>query len=213
MKKNIIIFILSLSMVLTVACSKKNKTDDNNVKNNKDQNTSIETEKEEKEKEELIAIDNEEQFAPGEEDTIPDLLDDKETLDLSSSNSNENILYEDDLHGFTLKIPSSWKGKYDIQRETWIDDRSDSISFNYKDGNISNNIFSIVVMNESIPEDQWGELFLIYIMENGGKTYSYLNIMEPTEELLKEENKEELETVIDMVETVPEIIESFQIKK
>ena len=211
MKKNIIIFILSLSMVLTVACSKKNKTDDNNLKDNKDQNTSIETEKEEKE--ELIAIHNEEQFSPGEEDTIPELLDDKEPVDLSSFNSNENILYEDDLHGFTLKIPSSWKGKYDIQRETWIDDRSDSISFNYKDGNISNNIFSIVVMNESIPEDQWGELFLIYIIENDGKTFSYLNIMEPTEELLKEENKAELETVIDMVETVPDIIESFQIKK
>lgn len=146
-----------------------------------------------------------------EESSLP--LEKEEEPTLPVEEEAEKIVYKDDLYGFSLELPSSWEGKYTVERETWIDDVSDSVSFNFKEDNIFNNIFTIVIMNESFSQDEWEELFLIYIVEDDGKTFSYLNIMEPTEELLQEENKDVLERLTDMVESVPEVIESFNIER
>ena len=127
--------------------------------------------------------------------------------------AEEKIVYKDDIYGFSLDIPISWQDKYTVKKEVWIDDVSQSVSFNYNNNGIYNNIFTIIIMEESIAIEEWEELFLIYIGEYGGRTFSYSNIMEPTEELLEEKNKEELEIVTIMVEDVPGIIDSFNIVK
>lgn len=136
---------------------------------------------------------------------------DKKEPDLSIDKKEEKIVYKDDVYGFSLELPPSWRNKYTIERKIWIDDINESVTFNFKEDDIFNNIFTIVIMNESFSEEEWEELFLIYITEQDGKTFSYLNIMEPTEELLQEKNKDKLETVTEMVESVPEIIEGFNI--
>lgn len=215
MKKTIIIFFLSLSIALTFGCSKKDKelTNDENLGTTIDQEEEkgkkVQESQESQEIEEIEEIE-EAQEIPMEKE-YPELPLEEEQPDLSIDDS-ENIIYRDDLYDFSLELPKEWEGKYNVEKKPWIDGSSDSVEFNFVSGNISNNIFTIVIMNESIPEAEWQELFLIYIMENSGKTYSYLNIMEPTEELLKEENKSELETVTNMVERVPQVIESFNIE-
>lgn len=193
MKKIIMIFFLSLSIFLTFGCSK----DDKEAVNKED----LIDKEESIEEEEPVDKKEPEQ----EEANVP--------IDAEEEEEKEKIVYKNDLNGFSLELPSSWRGKYNVEREIWIDDESSSVAFNFEEDSISNNIFTIVIMEESFEEDEWEELFLIYIKEQDGKTFSYLNIMEPTEELLKEENKDKLEKVTEMVESVPEIIESFNIEK
>lgn len=148
------------------------------------------------------------------QDTKEDIIEKDDVIVVQNDNlENDKIIYEDDIFGFRLELPKSWENNYTIEKKPWIDDINESVEFNYKMDDISSNIFTIVIMDESIEIEDWEELFLMYIGEEGGKTFSYLNVMEPTEELLKEENKEELETVTNMVYEVPEIIESFTLIK
>lgn len=150
---------------------------------------------------------------------------DKDVIDISSGeeilneeiqvdiDKYEVISYKDDEYGFSLEIPQTWEGKYFIEKGIWIDGINHSVAFNYFNNGISNNIFTIIIMEEVIFIEDWDEYFLIYIDTKDGKTYSYLNIMEPTEELLEEGNKEALAFVTEMVEGVPAIIETIKLNE
>ena len=123
----------------------------------------------------------------------------------------KNISYKDHTYGFSLELPYSWEENYIVESESWMDDEGDSICFNFKNDKITSNIFQIIVMDESILEEEWEDPFLIYIIEKDGRTFAYLPAMEAEEELLKEENIDELNIITNMVEDVPGIIESFKL--
>ena len=53
--------------------------------------------------------------------------------------AEEKIVYKDDIYDFSLDIPISWKDKYTVKKEVWIDDISQSVSFNYDNNGIYNN--------------------------------------------------------------------------
>lgn len=121
----------------------------------------------------------------------------------------ENIIYKNDAYGFALEIPGWWEGTYSVEEEAWFDEISTSISFNFEDGAIYSDIFTIVIYDETIKIEDWEDPFLIYIDEKDGKTYAYLQAMEPPVDVLEEENDKYLRTISKMVEEVPAIIETF----
>ncbi|OLS03820.1 hypothetical protein [Tissierella creatinophila] len=123
------------------------------------------------------------------------------------------IIYKNEEYGFNLEIPSWWKDSYRVENGIWMDEMSKSVSFNFDINDISGNIFTIIILDEKIKKEEWEDPLLTYIMEHDGKTYCYLPAMEPTDELLKEENKEHFNTVSKMVEEVPRIMETFNIGK
>ncbi len=198
MRKSLKVLILCLSITLLFGCRKdSDKVIDKDLENNTDSHEIVTEKPKESEEEEEI------------EEANSEIEVDNKDVDLS----RDKIVYEDDKYGFRLDLPASWKGTYVVEKKPWIDDINDSVEFNFNKDDLSSNIFTIVIMNESIEHEDWQELFLMYIVEKDGKTFSYLNVMEPTEELLKEENKDEFETVQEMVQEVPGIIESFTFVK
>ena len=60
--------------------------------------------------------------------------------------------------------------------------------------------------------EEWDDPFLIYIGEKDGRTYAYLQAMEPPVDVLEEKNDKYLRLISKMVEEVPEIIETFIIE-
>lgn len=129
------------------------------------------------------------------------------------ASERERVLYQDKEYGFTLGLPLWWKDSYKVEGGMWIDEINRSINFNYINGNISSDIFSIVILDEEIKKEDWEDPFLTYITGHKGKTYCYISAMEPSEELSEDGNEENLKTMIKMVEEVPEIIETFNIGK
>lgn len=141
------------------------------------------------------------------------VTDNKDISALDNHQNEENFLYTDVENGFTLELPSWWEGQYNVKNEIWIDAVSKSINFNYNNKDFPGNIFAIIIQDEIIKEEDFEDPFLTYITEYNGKTFAYLSAMEPNEDLLKEENEEYLNIITKMVEEVPQIIETFDIKK
>lgn len=194
MKKIFFILILSLSLILTYGCGKEEDL--------------VENEKIDKDLKETIVR----------EDSSEDLKEDVEDLDYkndtdSIDTSNEEIIYVDDQYNFSLRLPSSWESNYTVEKRPWIDELDNSVCFDFNVDNISSNIFTIVVIEDSDTSDNLDNPFLTYIDESGGKTFFYIPSMEPSEELLLEENEDKLKTMSSMVEEVEEIIDSFQFEK
>nr|WP_300004928.1 hypothetical protein [Tissierella sp.] len=131
---------------------------------------------------------------------------------IEESPKQEDVLYENTGHGFNLRLPGWWSGSYKIEEEAWFDEVSTSVSFNFEDGDIYSNIFTVIIFDETIKYEEWDDPFLIYIAEKGGKTYAYLQAMEPPVDVLEEENDKYLRTISKMVEEVPGIIETFKIE-
>lgn len=123
------------------------------------------------------------------------------------------ILYDNSEYKFTLKLPSSWENKYIVEKSIWVDESSESISFDFKSENVRSNIFKIIVTDESIPEEKWEDPFLVYLTKNESRTFSYIPAMEPSEVLLQEGNEDELAEVETMVREVSEIMSSFELEK
>lgn len=141
------------------------------------------------------------------------VTDNQKETSLDTKQNEEKILYTNIEYEFTLELPLWWEGQYNIEDGTWVDETSKSISFNYNNRNFPGNIFTIIIQDEAIMEEDFDDPFLTYITEYDGKTFVYLSAMEPNEDLLKEENKEHLDIITKMVEEVPKIIESFNIEK
>ena len=193
MKKLFILFFLSISIALMGGCNKII-----------DDNSDIKV----VDKEEDIDIDIEE------DNEMDEPVEPTKPIEPTvSAPEKEKIIYVNEEYGFTLDIPSWWKDIYRVENGIWIDETSKSVSFNFGSEGVSSNVFTIIVLNEKIGEEDWEDPILTYMLEHNGKTYSYLPSMEPTEELLEEENKRHLETVSKMVEEVPEIVETFTIIK
>lgn len=150
-----------------------------------------------------------------EKETNMDINDniDREETELAPPDAEETILYENEEYHFTLEIPLWWGGIYRVEDGLWIDEESKSVVFNFDNGDISSNIFTIIVFDGTIEEEDWEDPFLTYIMKDGENTFAYLPSMEATEELLEEGNEEELKLVSEMVEEVSRVMETFNIIK
>lgn len=192
MKKLFIILILNLSLFMMYGCV-RDKDDANGDPIDPNRNPNID-------------IDIDEDIYKEE----PNSAENKEPV--KDTSDKESIIYKNDVYGFNLEIPGWWEGTYAVEEEAWFDEISTSISFNFKDGEIYSNVFTIVIYDETIKREDWEDPFLIYIDEKGGKTFAYLQAMEPPVDVLEEENDKYLRTISKMVEEVPGIIETFKIK-
>ncbi len=179
MKKLFVIFFLSLSMFLMNGCVK-------------DPDNSLESEEETDKENDMDIKDNA-----------------NIKTEVVTQEQEGTIIYENKEYSFTLEIPLWWEGMYEIEDGLWIDEKSKSVAFNFDKEGVSSNIFTIIILDEIIKEEDWEDPFLIYILEDRERTFVYLPSMEPTEELLKEENKEHFNNVSEMVEQVFDIVETF----
>ncbi|MBS4178166.1 DUF3298 and DUF4163 domain-containing protein [Lederbergia citrea] len=122
----------------------------------------------------------------GDENT-ENILEDNE---VDSGNSQNLITYKNDDYHFTLSIPSSWEGKYTVQKGNWNIAAEASYDFNFTfDGEVICNIFSINILD--VNEDELGEDHdvgpMTYITGKNGKTFTYSKIMELPEEFMIDE--------------------------
>lgn len=209
MKKIFMILILILTLTFVNGCIKDSDRDDGS----QDSNIDLEVDKDKENKDKDEDRDEKENDKSQETDIDQESNADK-TEDLEEEISEEKpIEYKDEKYGFTLELPASWEGYYTVNHEEWFDEASESISFNFESGNIYSNIFNIIVIEETIKEEDWEDPFQIYIREEDGKTYSYIQAMEPPQELLEDENDIYLTIISKMVGDVPTIIESFKLNK
>jgi len=134
-------------------------------------------------------------------------------IDSDFSNDANKLNYINPTYGFSIDIPYSWENAYVIETRKWSSEMEDSINFNFISNDIIySNIFSIIILDGEIEESKWDHPFWKYILHNDGKTFVYSTPGELPLELLDDEKKDELETLVHMVnEDVPKIIDSFKL--
>ena len=190
MKKLFIILMLSFSLLIMHGCVRDEEDPkDNSLKPDGDIDIDIGDE-----------IYSEDLVSGGDKEPAVGVSDEKSTV------------YKNDRYGFALEIPGWWEGTYSVEEEAWFDETSTSISFNFEDGDIYSNVFTIIIYDQTIKMEEWDDPFLIYIGEKDGRTYAYLQAMEPPVDVLEEKNDKYLRLISKMVEEVPEIIETFIIE-
>lgn len=204
MKKIIMLIILIISLSFVNGCVRDEDKDDNNAGTDIDVEIDLGGKDTDKDDKDIDKPEDDKEIDKA-EDTGGPLVDELE--------EEAKIEYNDEKYGFSIEMPASWEDHYEVEYEEWFDESSESISFNFVYGNIYSNIFNIIVIDEVITEEEWDDPFQIYMTEQNGKTYSYIQAMEPPEELLEEENDIYLNKISKMVRDVAEVMESFKFNK
>ena len=98
--------------------------------------------------------------------------------------------------GFSLEIPAHWLDHLAIESGYWTEETDHSIDFYYTaDGDVKEYLFSIVVYDHEIAENEWENEVWGYIGAANGKTYAHVISGEPSETILDEKNIEHFNAV------------------
>lgn len=126
----------------------------------------------------------------------------------------KTVEYRNEEYGFTLQIPASWEGKYEVEKSNADPNAEATFFFTYKAEEAD--LFSIVILN--ITKEEWNRDYvgglLEYVGEKDGKIYAYSVPSELPNELAQDK-KEKIHSLIDVTQMinvdVPRIVKTFKL--
>lgn len=127
--------------------------------------------------------------------------------------SEPTFEYYNRLYGFTLRLPTSWKGKYIVEKANW--DRQAEAIFDFIYQPEKTKIFSVIVLN--MTKEEWNRHYAGglwgYLGERNGKVFAYSVPSELPQEFTqnKQEKVQSLVELTNMLNVdVPRIVKTFQ---
>lgn len=122
--------------------------------------------------------------------------------------------YRNEEYGFTLRIPASWNGKYEVKRIKAEFGEEAIFSFMYKKENVD--LFQIIVLN--ISKEEWNRDYsgglMEYLGEKDGKIFAY-QVPSGMSLQLSQNKKDKLLSIKDISlmvnHDVPRIVKTFKL--
>jgi len=141
---------------------------------------------------------------------VEDVNENTNEPEVKETKSETGNTYKNEDFGFSFTFPGNMLDKVRISYGAWSVDSEESIDFTYLSEQVEQYLFSIVVYNGAIEEQNWENPMQMYIGNNGTKTFSLATAGDPSESLLSPENEEHLKNAQDILQNVDVIINSFQ---
>lgn len=132
----------------------------------------------------------------------------------TGKSKEKTIEYRNEEYGFSLRLPESWEGKYEVERKDLGQEEETIFVFTYKPEKVE--LFSVTVLN--ISKEKWNNEYagglLEYMGEKDGRIFAY-SIPTEISDQLAGNKKEKLHALVDVTHMVnvdvPRIVQTFEL--
>lgn len=133
----------------------------------------------------------------------------------TGKSKEKTIEYRNEEYGFSLRLPESWEGKYEVERrDLGQEEEEATYVFTYKPEKVE--LFSVKILK--ISKEKWNNEYagglLEYMGEKDGRIFAY-SIPTEISDRLAGNKKEKLHALVDVTQMVnvdvPRIVQTFKL--